>query len=134
MVAIVWDTAPCSPYVNRYFGVMYHLHLHGRISTGKETKVRQVARRNLTRRLLGNVQLEQIIVTLRNIFAKFKLCNIYGFHGGHYEERHLLEIENPSSCLTGDKLLLRYRTSRLMLCKIWGFHVGDYEECRLLRC
>jgi hypothetical protein len=32
-VAIFWDIAPCSPYVNRRFGRTYHLHLHGRWSS-----------------------------------------------------------------------------------------------------
>jgi uncharacterized protein YjhX (UPF0386 family) len=31
-VAIFLDTAMCSPYVNRRFGGMYHLHLQGRKS------------------------------------------------------------------------------------------------------
>jgi hypothetical protein len=31
-VAIVWDIAPCSPYVNRRFEEAYHLHLQGRKS------------------------------------------------------------------------------------------------------
>jgi hypothetical protein len=31
-VAIFWDIAPCSPYVNRSFGGTFHLHLHGRKS------------------------------------------------------------------------------------------------------
>jgi hypothetical protein len=28
-VAIFWNLAPCSPYVNRRFGGTYHLHLQG---------------------------------------------------------------------------------------------------------
>jgi hypothetical protein len=34
-VAIFWDIAPCSPYVNRCFRGTYHLHLQGRKSAEK---------------------------------------------------------------------------------------------------
>jgi hypothetical protein len=42
-VAIFWDLAPCSPYVNRRFGGTYHLHLQGRKSLRQETSDQQVA-------------------------------------------------------------------------------------------
>jgi hypothetical protein len=29
---VFWDTAPCSPYVNRRIGEMYHLHIQGQKS------------------------------------------------------------------------------------------------------
>jgi hypothetical protein len=32
-VAILWDIAPCNPYVNRRFGGTYHLHFQGKVST-----------------------------------------------------------------------------------------------------
>jgi hypothetical protein len=35
--AILWDIAPCSPYMNRRFGGMYHIHLPGRKSAAQET-------------------------------------------------------------------------------------------------
>jgi hypothetical protein len=38
-VAICWDKAPCSPYVNRRFGGRYNLHLQGRKSAEQETSV-----------------------------------------------------------------------------------------------
>jgi hypothetical protein len=43
-VAIVWDIAPCSPYVNRRFGGTYRLHLKDRKSAEQETSVQQVVR------------------------------------------------------------------------------------------
>jgi hypothetical protein len=36
-VAIFRDIAPCSPYVNRRFGRMYHLNIHGQQSAEQET-------------------------------------------------------------------------------------------------
>jgi hypothetical protein len=36
-VAIFWDIAPCTPYVNRRFGGTYHLHLQGRKSTEQDS-------------------------------------------------------------------------------------------------
>jgi hypothetical protein len=38
-VAILWDTAPSSPYVNRRFGGMYHLHVQCRKSAEQENSV-----------------------------------------------------------------------------------------------
>jgi hypothetical protein len=32
-VAILWDLAPCSPYINQGFGGKYHLHFQGRKSS-----------------------------------------------------------------------------------------------------
>jgi hypothetical protein len=43
-VAIFWDIAPCSPYVNRCFGGTYHLRLQDRKSAEQETSVQQVPR------------------------------------------------------------------------------------------
>jgi hypothetical protein len=42
-VAILWDRAPCSWYVNRRFGRTHHLHLQGGESVEQETSVQQVA-------------------------------------------------------------------------------------------
>jgi hypothetical protein len=36
-IAIFWDIAPCSLYMNRSFGGTYHLHLQGRKSAKQET-------------------------------------------------------------------------------------------------
>jgi hypothetical protein len=36
---IFWDIAPCSPYIKRRFGGMYHLHLQGKITAEQETSV-----------------------------------------------------------------------------------------------
>jgi hypothetical protein len=38
-VAILWDIAPCSPYMNERFGGTYHLHFQGRKSADQETSV-----------------------------------------------------------------------------------------------
>jgi hypothetical protein len=51
-VTILWDIAPCSPYVNRRFKGTYHLHLQGRKSAGQETSIEQVARQLLHARFL----------------------------------------------------------------------------------
>jgi hypothetical protein len=40
-VAIFWDIAPCSPYVNQRFGGTYHLYLQGKKSAEQETSVQQ---------------------------------------------------------------------------------------------
>jgi hypothetical protein len=41
-VANLWNTAPCSLYVNRRFGLTYHPHLQVRNSAEQETSVPQV--------------------------------------------------------------------------------------------
>jgi hypothetical protein len=38
-IAVLWEKAPCSTYVNRRFGGTYHLHLQGRKSAKQETSV-----------------------------------------------------------------------------------------------
>jgi hypothetical protein len=43
IVAIFWDTAPCSPYVNWRFGGTYNLHFQGREATEQETSLQQAA-------------------------------------------------------------------------------------------
>jgi hypothetical protein len=43
-VAILWDMAPWNEYVNRRSRGSCHLHLQGRKSADKETRVQQVAR------------------------------------------------------------------------------------------
>jgi hypothetical protein len=62
------------------------------------------------------------------------LCKIWGFHGGHYEECHLLGYKNPVRTSQETHYFSATEHSQLMLCKIWGFHGRDYEECRLLGC
>jgi hypothetical protein len=37
-VAIFWDTAPCSPYMNRCFVGMYHRYLQDRTLAEQETR------------------------------------------------------------------------------------------------
>jgi hypothetical protein len=37
-VAVFWDTVPCSPYVNRRFERMHHLHFQRRESAEQETR------------------------------------------------------------------------------------------------
>jgi hypothetical protein len=45
-VAIFWDIAPRSLYVNRCFGGMYHLHLQCLESTEQDPSIQQLARQN----------------------------------------------------------------------------------------
>jgi hypothetical protein len=47
-VAIFWDIAPCSPYVNRRFGETYHLHIQGRKTAAKGTSEQQMASQKAT--------------------------------------------------------------------------------------
>jgi hypothetical protein len=60
------------------------------------------------------------------------LCKIWGFHGGDYEERRLLEFKNPIHTAQERHYVSATELRRLMLCKIHGVHCGDYEEYRLL--
>jgi hypothetical protein len=57
---------------------------------------------------------------------------VWGFHGGHYEECRLLGYKTPVPTSQEAHYVSATVLSRLMLCKIWGFHGGDYEKCRLL--
>jgi hypothetical protein len=66
--------------------------------------------------------------------SRLMLCKIWGFHGGDYEECHLLEYKNPVLTSQETHYISTTEPSRLMLCKIWGLHGGDCEECRLLGC
>jgi hypothetical protein len=54
------------------------------------------------------------------------------FHGGDYEECHLLGYRNPVHTSQETHYVSAAGPSRLILCKILGFHGGDYEECCLL--
>jgi hypothetical protein len=45
-VAIFWNIAQCSPYVNRRFGETYHLHIQGRKLAEQETSLQHVASNN----------------------------------------------------------------------------------------
>jgi hypothetical protein len=59
-VAILWDIAPASPYVNPRFGGTYHLNLQGQKSAEQETRVQQVAGKNSAHHYIpedGNIQL-----------------------------------------------------------------------------
>jgi hypothetical protein len=56
-------------------------------------------------------------------------CKIWGFPGGDYEERRLLENKNPVLTSQENHYVSATESSRLMLCMIWGFQGGDYEEC-----
>jgi hypothetical protein len=60
-----------------------------------------------------------------------KLCNIWIFYGGDYEECCLLGYKTPVIPHRGHYIPATDR-SLLMLFKIWGFHGYDCEECRLL--
>jgi hypothetical protein len=60
------------------------------------------------------------------------ICRNWGFHGGGYEECHLLGHKHTVLSTQETHYVFATEPSRLMLCKIWGFHGGDYEECPLL--
>jgi hypothetical protein len=64
--------------------------------------------------------------------SRLRLCKIWGFHGGDYEERRLLGYKNPVRTSQETHYVSTSESSQLKQCKIWGFHSGDYEECRLL--
>jgi hypothetical protein len=64
--------------------------------------------------------------------SRLMLCMIWGFHGGDYEECHLVEYKNPVRTSQEIHYVSATEPSQLMLCKFWGFHGGDYEECRLV--
>jgi hypothetical protein len=70
---------------------------------------------------------------IRISFVVFGLwCKILGFHGGDYEECHLLGYKSPVRTSQETHYVSTTESSQLMLCKILGFHGGDYEECHLL--
>jgi hypothetical protein len=62
------------------------------------------------------------------------LRQIWGFHGGDYEEWCLLGYKDPFRTSQETHYVSATEPSQLILCKIWCFHGGDYEECRLLGC
>jgi hypothetical protein len=64
--------------------------------------------------------------------CQLMLCNIWGPHGGDYEECRLLGNKNPVRTSQETHYVFATELCQLMLCKIWGPHGGDYEECRLL--
>jgi hypothetical protein len=49
------------------------------------------------------------------------LCKIWGFHGGDYEECHLLGYKNPVRTSQETNYVSATETSQLMLCKIEVF-------------
>jgi hypothetical protein len=59
-------------------------------------------------------------------------CEIWGFHGGYYEECRLLEYESPLHTSQGTHYISHTEPSRLLQCTFWFFHGGDYEECLIL--
>jgi hypothetical protein len=59
-------------------------------------------------------------------------CKMWGFRGGDYKERRLLEYRKPVRTSQETHYVSATETSRLILCKIWGFHGGDHEQCRHL--
>jgi hypothetical protein len=63
--------------------------------------------------------------------SRLMLYDIWGFHGGDYEECRILGYKNPDRTSQEIHYFSATESSRLMLCKIWGVHGGDYEEFRL---
>jgi hypothetical protein len=60
------------------------------------------------------------------------LYKIWDFHGGCYEQSHLLGYKNPVRTSQETHYVSTTERSQLMLCKSWGFHGGYYEQFRLL--
>jgi hypothetical protein len=56
------------------------------------------------------------------------ISKIWGFHGGDYEECHLLGYKNPVRTSQETHYVSTTEPSQLMLCKSWGFHGSDCEE------
>jgi hypothetical protein len=54
-------------------------------------------------------------------YAQKGTCQIWGSHGGDYEECRLLGYKNPVRTSQETHYFSDTETSRLMLCKIWGF-------------
>jgi hypothetical protein len=74
---------------------------------------------------------EQIFLFHPLIYSD-RLCKIWGFHGGDYEECRLLWYKTKVHTSQETHYVSTTESSQLMLCKIWCFHISDYEECRLL--
>jgi hypothetical protein len=70
--------------------------------------------------------------TQLRVFSDCEVCKVWGFHGGDYEECHLLGYKNPVRTSQETHYVSTTESSQLMLCKISSFHGSDYEECRLL--
>jgi hypothetical protein len=66
------------------------------------------------------------------MFKIFLRRKLWGFHGGDYEECHLLGYKIPVRTSHDTHFFSATEPFQLMLCKIWGFHGRDYEECCLL--
>jgi hypothetical protein len=59
-------------------------------------------------------------------------CKAWGYHGGNYEECHLLGYKTPVRTSQETYYVYATESNQLMLRKTSGFHGGDYEECRPL--
>jgi hypothetical protein len=71
---------------------------------------------------------------LWTLLSRRRICKIWRFHGGDYEQCRLLGYKNPVRTPQETHCVSATEPSRLMLCKIWGFQGSHYEECRLLGC
>jgi hypothetical protein len=73
-VAIFWDIAPCSPYMNGRFGGTYLLHFQGRKAAEQEISVYK------QRFIYGlHVAISQKMATLNNSFVSIKLIFVNTF-------------------------------------------------------
>jgi hypothetical protein len=66
------------------------------------------------------------------LLSRLMPSKIRGFHGGDYEEWHLLGYKSPVRTSQETHYVSATELSQLMLCKIQGFPGGDYEGCCLL--
>jgi hypothetical protein len=66
----------------------------------------------------------QFIPHMRHIMSPLQ---IWGFHGGDYEEWHLQGYKNPVSTSQETHYVSVTEPSQLMLCRIWGFLGGDWD-------
>jgi hypothetical protein len=76
-----WDIAPCSPYMNRCFGRLYHLHRQGWKSAEKETSMLPLSSSNLTRVYVTCYKIKSDVcfkTWVKTVY--FFLPSFYGLH------------------------------------------------------
>jgi hypothetical protein len=87
--AIFWYIAPCAPYVNRRFRLSYHLHLQGRKSADKETRVQQI---------VNPLQPASRWFLARLIFYPQDGCDTFLLNGGSHTDHTALYPRRYQHC------------------------------------